>query len=232
MPYAVAMLTTTNPAILYFGTPVVLVSSLNPDGSANLAPMSSAWWLGWRCMLGFGARSATPQNILRTGECVLNLPSATMAPFVDRLALTTASDPVPDAKQRRGYRHEGQKFERAGLTPVPSEVVAPPRALECPIQLEARLAGSHRIAENNAAIRGNLIALEFEIVRVHADSSVLMPGDPNRIDPDRWRPLIMSFQHFYGLTPRLQESTLATIPESAYRPQPLPVTEELVSADQ
>ena len=74
-----AMLTTTNPAILYFGTPVVLVSSLNADGSANLAPMSSAWWLGWRCMLGFGARSATPQNILRTGECVLNLPSAAMA---------------------------------------------------------------------------------------------------------------------------------------------------------
>ena len=122
--YAGGMLTTTNPAILYFGTPVVLVSSLNPDGSANLAPMSSAWWLGWRCMLGFGARSATPQNILRTGECVLNLPSAAMAPYVDRLALTTASDPVPESKQKRGYRHEAQKFERAGLTAVPSEVVA------------------------------------------------------------------------------------------------------------
>jgi flavin reductase (DIM6/NTAB) family NADH-FMN oxidoreductase RutF len=27
------------PAILYVGTPVVLVSSINPDGSANLAPM-------------------------------------------------------------------------------------------------------------------------------------------------------------------------------------------------
>ena len=34
------------PAILYFGTPVVLVSTLNEDGSANLAPMSSAFWLG------------------------------------------------------------------------------------------------------------------------------------------------------------------------------------------
>jgi flavin reductase (DIM6/NTAB) family NADH-FMN oxidoreductase RutF len=174
------MLTTTNPAILYFGTPVVLVSSLNPDGSANLAPMSSAWWLGWRCMLGFGARSATPQNILRTGECVLNLPSAAMAPIVDRLALTTASDPVPEFKQKRGYRHEAQKFERAELTPVPSEVVAPPRALECPIQLEARLTDSHRIAEDNAAIRGNLVALEVEIVRAHADSSILMPGERDR----------------------------------------------------
>jgi flavin reductase (DIM6/NTAB) family NADH-FMN oxidoreductase RutF len=220
------MLTTTNPAILYFGTPVVLVSSLNSDGSANLAPMSSAWWLGWRCMLGFGARSATPQNILRTGECVLNLPSAEMAPIVDRLALTTASDPVPEFKRRRGYRHEAQKFERADLTPVPSQVVTPPRALECPIQLEARLAGSHRVAEENATIRGNLIAIEVEIVRVHADSSLLVPGEPDRIDPDKWRPLIMSFQQFYGLTRRLQKSTLATIPESAYRPQPAVVRED------
>jgi flavin reductase (DIM6/NTAB) family NADH-FMN oxidoreductase RutF len=226
------MLTTTNPAILYFGTPVVLVSSLNADGSPNLAPMSSAWWLGWRCMLGFGARSATPQNILRTGECVLNLPSAAMAPFVDRLALTTASDPVPETKQRRGYRHEANKFERADLTPVPSEIVAPPRVLECPIQLEARLAGSHCIAEDNPAMRGNLIALEVEIVRVHADSALLVPGEPNRIDPDKWRPLIMSFQQFYGLSPRLQESTLATIPESAYRPKPMPVVQEMASTNQ
>ncbi|HEX6495653.1 MAG TPA: flavin reductase family protein [Acidobacteriaceae bacterium] len=225
------MLTTTNPAILYFGTPVVLVSSLNPDGSANLAPMSSAWWLGWRCMLGFGARSATPQNILRTGECVLNLPSATMASIVDRLALTTASDPVPEFKQKRGYRHEAHKFERADLTPVASETVAPPRVLECPIQLEARLAGSHQIAEDNATIRGNLIALEVEIVRVHADNSLLVPGEPDRIDPDKWRPLIMSFQQFYGLTPRLRNSTLATIPESAYRPKPVALAEEAVGAD-
>ena len=77
---------TVDPAILYWGTPVVLVSSLNEDGSPNLAPMSSAWWLGRSCMLGFGARSQTPANIRRTGECVLNLPSDDLAAEVlDRL---------------------------------------------------------------------------------------------------------------------------------------------------
>jgi len=30
--------------VLYFGTPVVLISSRNEDGCANLAPMSSAFW--------------------------------------------------------------------------------------------------------------------------------------------------------------------------------------------
>jgi flavin reductase (DIM6/NTAB) family NADH-FMN oxidoreductase RutF len=36
------------PAILYFGTPVDLIGTTNDDNSRNLAPMSSAWWVGWR----------------------------------------------------------------------------------------------------------------------------------------------------------------------------------------
>lgn len=34
------------PAIRYLGTPTVLIVALNEDGTANLAPMASAWWLG------------------------------------------------------------------------------------------------------------------------------------------------------------------------------------------
>ena len=83
------------PAILYLGTPVVLNSTVNEDGSYNLAPISSAFWLGWRCMLGFEAVSKTPQNIIRTGECVINLPSVDQVDAVNRLAMTTGSDPVP-----------------------------------------------------------------------------------------------------------------------------------------
>ena len=50
------------PAILYFGTPVVLIGSTNEDGSFNLAPMSSAWWVGWRCMLGLARNSKPPRT--------------------------------------------------------------------------------------------------------------------------------------------------------------------------
>jgi hypothetical protein len=42
------------PPILYFRTPVVLLSTLNEEGTANLAPMSSAWALGYTVMLGLG----------------------------------------------------------------------------------------------------------------------------------------------------------------------------------
>ncbi len=69
------MLVKAEPAILCFGTPVVLLSTVNEDGSYNVAPMSSAFWLGWRCILGLAAVSQTPINVLRTRKIVLNLAS-------------------------------------------------------------------------------------------------------------------------------------------------------------
>src|SRR5437870_10255182 len=101
---------TIEPTILYFGTPVALISSTNEDGTANLAPMSSAWWLGWSCMLGLDATSQTVANLRRTGECVLNLPAAPMAAQVDRLARTTGSRHVPFHKQAMGYDFVPDKF--------------------------------------------------------------------------------------------------------------------------
>lgn len=208
---------TIDPAILYFGTPVVLVSSMNADGSANLAPISSAWWLGRSCLLGFGARSCSPGNILREGECVLNLPSVAQVDAVDRLAKTTGSNPIPPHKQAMGYRHEADKFGCAGLTPVPSDLVAPPRAAECPVQLEAELVERHPLEEANPDRRGKLVALEVRILRVHVAEEIRMPGTDHRVDPERWRPLMMSFCELFGLGAKLRPSTLATIPEESYR---------------
>ena len=210
------MLVKSEPPILYFGTPVVLISTLNEDGTHNLAPMSSAFWLGWRCMLGLAAGSKTPQNMIRTGECVLNLPSVEEVAAVNRLARTTGSNPVPEGKVRKGYRFEPDKFGIAGLTPVASETVAPPRVLECPVQLEAIVEATHRVAEDDSARRGYIVCIEVRIQRVHLEESILMSGESNRIDPDKWRPLIMSFQQFYGLGPQLHASTLGQIPESMY----------------
>jgi flavin reductase (DIM6/NTAB) family NADH-FMN oxidoreductase RutF len=207
------------PAILYFGTPVVLIGSTNDDSSNNLAPMSSAWWVGWRCMLGLGRNSKTTANMIRSGECVLNLPSADLVGAVDRLARTTGSDPVPAGKIRRGYRHEKDKFGISRLTALQGETVAAPRAIECPVQIEAKVAHVHGLAEEDEVWRGNLVAIEVRITRVHAHPEIMMDGEPNRIDPDKWRPLIMSFQQFYGLAPdKLQRSELGQIPEAMYKP--------------
>src|SRR5260370_8621947 len=101
---------TIEPTILYFGTPVALISSLNPDGSPNLAPMSSAWWLGWSCMLGLGQMGQTSDNLIRTRECVINLPSDDLVTQAARLALTPGKDPVPEKKRQRGYPPPQNKF--------------------------------------------------------------------------------------------------------------------------
>jgi flavin reductase (DIM6/NTAB) family NADH-FMN oxidoreductase RutF len=207
------------PSILYFGTPVVLLSTLNDDGTPNVAPMSSAWWLGWNCMLGLGAKGHTAYNLLRERECVLNLPSVENVQAVNRLARTTGSDPVPPHKMAMGYRHEKDKLAIAGLTAVRSELVSPPRIAECPVQLEAVLE-THQPFGNRPDKPPTALAFEVRIVRAHVDPALLVDGHDNRIDPNKWRPLLMSFCHFYGLGDRLQDSVLAQIPETSYRPVP------------
>ena len=94
-----------SPAIYYWGTPVVLVTTNNEDGSANIGPISSAFWLGNRCMLGLENNSQTTINLQRTGQCVLNLPSDDMLGPVNALARTTGTESVPDIKISLGYHY-------------------------------------------------------------------------------------------------------------------------------
>src|SRR3954464_8099570 len=152
----------------YYGTPVVLVSSSNPDGSTNIAPMSSAWWLGQNAVLGLGASSQTTQNLERTGEAVLNLVPSHLVDAVDRLALTTGNPVLGPHKRETGYRYEPRKFEIAGLTPQRSDEVAPDRVAECPIQLEARVESCWPIDTARA--------IHVRILRSHVADEVRLPG--------------------------------------------------------
>ncbi len=166
-------------------------------------------------MLGMGARSKTPQNLLRTYECVLNLPAASLVGAVNRLAKLTGSDPVPQHKVGMGYRFERDKFAVAGLTTAPADLVGAPRIVECAVQLEAVLEKSY--AFGHAPDREpRALGMEVRIIRAHVDEEILLEGAENRIDPDRWRPLMMCFCEFYGLGAKLHASRLAEIPEAAY----------------
>lgn len=208
---------TCKPAILYFGTPVVLISTTNEDGTINLAPMSSVFWLGWRCIIGLGRRSKTTENLIRTKECVLNLPSVNEVNSVDKLALTTGSKEVSAGKIRKGYSYIPNKFEIAGLSSVPSEVVSTPGVLECPVCLEAIVRKIHPVGEDDIVIKDRIVSIELEIVNVRLHGEILQDGQSDRIDPNKWKPLIMSFQHFYGLGDQIHPFRLAEIPEKLYR---------------
>jgi flavin reductase (DIM6/NTAB) family NADH-FMN oxidoreductase RutF len=207
----------SEPNILYFGTPVILIGTSNEDSSYNLAPMSSVFWLGWRCVIGLAAPSQTTKNILRTGECVLNLASVNNVAAVNRLARTTGSYPVPAGKQQKEYVYEPNKFERAGLTSLPADLVTAPLVQECAVQLEAVLVNAHSLAAEDEVMRNRIMVIELRIVRVHIEESILMNGHADRVDPNKWKPLIMSFQKFYSTGDELQHSILSEIPESLYR---------------
>lgn len=96
--------------VLYFGTPVVLISSRNEDGSANLAPMSSAWWLGQCCMLGLGNQGQTRANLGCSRPCA---PSRVQSYLSDplrgfgcrghRVPRGSASDPCRREPGRPGH---------------------------------------------------------------------------------------------------------------------------------
>lgn len=188
--------------VLYFGTPVVLIGTRNEDGSANLAPMSSAWWLGQSCMLGMGNRSKTMANLVRERECVLNLVPSDMAGAVDLLAPLTGANPVPERKAAKGYRFEADKFGAAGLTPQGSEVVQAPRVAECPVQLECRVEQVHPFGEGASAV-------EVRVVRAHVEERLVIPGT-DYVDPIGWDPLIMKFCEFFGGGTNVHASALAS----------------------
>jgi flavin reductase (DIM6/NTAB) family NADH-FMN oxidoreductase RutF len=209
---------TIEPAILYFGTPVVLVSTVNKDGSINVAPISSVWWLGYSCMIGLDGSSKTTQNILRNGECVLNLPNAELVENVNKLAKTTGRKDVPLHKKALGYRYESDKMEVANFTKQASLKVGVPRIKECPVQLEATLSKTVPFGEHNPKMVIPSVAFELNIEQVHVDEALLIHPDKSYVNPDKWHPIIMSFRKYYSTGNYIHSSVLAKGSEKLYAP--------------
>jgi flavin reductase (DIM6/NTAB) family NADH-FMN oxidoreductase RutF len=188
---------TIEPKILYFGNPVALITSQNEDGSANLAPLSSFWALGWTMTLGLLNDTQTLSNLRERPECVVNIPSPDLWERVEELAPLTGRNPVPDEKRDR-FRFEKDKFAAASFTPIASEVVPLPRVLECPVQLEAMTRAIHPLAgEPRLEKLGGGASVEVQILRVHVKPEFIVEG--HYIDPAKWQPLIYNFRHYFGL---------------------------------
>ena len=108
------------------------------------------------------------------------------------------------------------RLERTREFPI---VKQPPRIRECPIQLEATLEHVRPIARRDPRLAVAALELELRVQRVHVEESLLVADDSSRIDPERWRPLLMSFRQFYARGPQLRPSRLAAAgPESRYAP--------------
>jgi flavin reductase (DIM6/NTAB) family NADH-FMN oxidoreductase RutF len=200
---------TIEPKILYFGTPIALVSSVNQDGSPNLAPISSFWALGWTMTLGLLTETQTLKNFKLRPDCVVNLPSPDLWERVERIAPLTGQNPVPKKKASQ-FRFERDKFRVAEFSTLPGDIVAAPRVLECPVQLEASVRKIHELCGDARLTElGGGAAVEVEIRRVHARKDFVTRG--HYIAPDKWQPLIYNFRHYFGLGPELGKTFRAEI---------------------
>ncbi len=112
---------------------VVLVTTVDSQGEPNVAPKS---WISMAAfgppaivMFGCSLDHATAKNALAAGEFVINIPGKDLA--------ATCWAVGGDGKSPRAGR-----FERHGLTPIPSLRVRPPRVAECRAHIECALEGT------------------------------------------------------------------------------------------
>ena len=142
--------------------PVALVSTVDSNGLANLAPFSFFSGAGSApptvlfCPVLRAAgpdkpaqRKDTLRNVEETGEFVINVVSEA----ISAQANTSAAEVAPDVDE----------FQLAGLTPLASEAVRPARVAESPAQMECRLL---QVIYTGHAPGSGVIVLG-EVVRFH-----------------------------------------------------------------
>jgi flavin reductase (DIM6/NTAB) family NADH-FMN oxidoreductase RutF len=155
--------------------PIAFVSTISRDGILNLAPFSFFTGVSANppviafCPMRREAgdlRKDTLRNITATGEFVVNIVSEE---FAEKMNITSAEFPP-----------EVDEFEASGLTPIPSDLVKPPRVAESHVNMECRLFLSIEIGD--LPLSGNIVL--GEVVRFHIDDRSV---DNFKIDPDKLR---------------------------------------------
>ena len=154
--------------------PIALASTINEQGVPNLAPFSffNVFSANPPIMIFSPARRGTDsstkhtyENAKQVKEAVINIVNYDM---VQQMVLASANFP------------EGvSEFEKAGFTPIVSELVKPMRVEESPVQFECKITRVIELGDGPAA--GNLIFAE--VVRFHVKEAIL--NNMGRIDPEK-----------------------------------------------
>ncbi|NIM20453.1 MAG: flavin reductase family protein [Candidatus Latescibacteria bacterium] len=158
--------------------PIAFVSTISTDGTLNLAPFSFFTGVTSQpptiCFSparrpADGTQKDTLNNIVATGEFVVNVVTEAIA----RQMNEAATDFPPEIDE----------FEMTGLTPIPSQIVAPPRVKESPINMECKL---HQVIEIGPEGPGGGALVIGEIVLFHVADELLRKG---RIDTGALKPV-------------------------------------------
>lgn len=150
--------------------PICFASTIDAQGNHNVAPFSFFNVFSAKPPIAIfspnlsgrtGQAKDTHLNIKEVPECVINIVNYNM---VQQMSL--ASSPFPKGVS---------EFEKAGFTPIASDLVKPMRVKESPVQLECKVFELKEI--------GNCNLVMCEIIKIHIDESVL--NEQNMIDQQK-----------------------------------------------
>lgn len=154
--------------------PICFASTIDNAGNMNLSPFSFFNVFGSKPPIAIFSPARrvrdntikhTLENIYETKEVVINVVNYAM---VQQMSLSSCEFP-------KGVN----EFEKAGFTPVASEVIRPFRVKESPAQLECKVLEVKETGTEGGA--GNLIICE--VVMMHINDDVL--NDNQQIDPHK-----------------------------------------------
>jgi flavin reductase (DIM6/NTAB) family NADH-FMN oxidoreductase RutF len=154
--------------------PIALVSTVDLEGRPNLAPFSfftvvsaNPPYLAFSPLRSgrTGEIKDTLRNVTATGQFVVHVVTEAMAEAVN---LASASLPPGESE-----------FSHAGLTPVPSVLVKPPRVQESPVALECELVEVRAYGEEGGA--GSLVV--GKILLLHLAEGLL--DERGAVRPER-----------------------------------------------
>ncbi|EKI0252357.1 flavin reductase family protein [Enterobacter asburiae] len=187
-------------ASLYFGTPVAIISSQNPDSSTNLSPISSWWILDKHIVFGLGTSGKCYENICKNPDMVLNIPDSKLWQNVEFIADKSGKAPLPELKKMMGYTFEKDKFSCGKFNKEKATTVSSLRIKECPVQIEAHVVGYTPLV----GTAGELVSVDACISAIHiAEELLIATGTDIRFDVDRWKPLYYIFRHYFSIGTKL-----------------------------
>ncbi len=157
--------------------PVGWISTISEAGILNLAPFSYFNAVGddpphvmFSTTRGGNINKDTLDNVLTNKQFVVNIVTEDL---VEKMNLTSKAIPSTESE-----------FELAGLTPIPSIKIKPPRVKECVVTMECEMV-HHYFLEDHT--NGGACVIIGRIVMFHIDESVLL--EDFKINLETYRPV-------------------------------------------
>ena len=156
--------------------PIAFASTIDAEGKVNLSPFSffNVFSANPPIMIFSPARRGrdnttkhTYENVLQVKQVVINIVNYDI---VQQMSLSSTE-----------YGKGVNEFEKAGLTPLASQTVKPPRVAESPVQFECKVNEVVSLGTEGGA--GNLVICE--VLKMHIDEAILDVNgniDPIKLD--------------------------------------------------